>query len=156
MLVIHAAELQLIIGLAVTVSLGFGVGPIVRCVGRSIPMPPPNEEPETVRLWTRLINQTTGGAYIGFFERLIFFAAFWTQAAWPIFPSWLAFKLAFYWQGANFTAFPEKAPESTKDFEWLVARRQLGTHHVATVLVGTAANIVAGLAGYAVGKWIPL
>lgn len=154
MLVIQAAELQLIIGLSVTIVLGCGVGLIVRCVGRLIPIPPPNEKPETVRLWTRLIEQTTGGAYIGFFERLIFFAAFWIGAS-LILSSWLVFKLALYWQGANFTAFPEKAPDN-EDLAWLVAKRQLGTHHVATVLVGTAANIVAGLVGVAVGQWIKL
>lgn len=154
MIVIQADALQVIIGLAVTIVLGFGVGPVVRCVGMFIQIPPPNEEPETVRLWTRLIGQNTGGAYIGFFERLIFFAAFWIDA-WLILSSWLAFKLAFYWQGANFTTFPQTAPKS-EDLAWLVARRQLGTHHVATVLVGTAANIVTALVGYAVVKWIKL
>lgn len=154
MAVIQAGELQVIIGVVVTVVLGYGVGPIVRRVGTMIPIPPPNEDQETVRLWTRLIEQKTGGAWIGFFERPIFFAAIWIPNAWPILSSWLVFKLAFYWQGANFTAFPQTAPDS-KDLAWLVARRQLGTHHIATALVGTAANVVAGLAGFAVGKWIP-
>jgi hypothetical protein len=65
------------------------------------------------------------------------------------------FKLAFYWQGANFTKFPETSP-GKEDLEWMVAKRQLGTHHVATALVGTGANIVVALIGTAVGKWIVL
>ena len=89
------------------------------------------------------------------FERPIFFAAFWIAGAWPLISTWLVFKLAFYWQSANFTAFPQSAPDP-KEAEYLVAKRQLGTHHVATSLVGTAANIVLALVGVAVGKWVRL
>jgi len=144
---------QVTIGIVVTVALGFAVGPILAHVSRVIPIPAPNDDPETVRLWTRLTGQTTGGAYIGFFERFIFFAAFWSPAAWPIFPSWLAFKLALYWQGAKFASFPDQAPGHA-DLAWLVAKRQLGAHHVATALVGTAASVAACLAGVAIGKLV--
>jgi hypothetical protein len=137
----------------VTIALGFGVGCLVRSVGAALPTPPPNEEPATVALWNRLTGQNTGGRWIGNVERVVFFAACWS-GQWLLLSSWLVFKLALYWQGANFSALPEKDPAA--DLAWLVARRQLGTHHVATVLVGTGANIVLALVGVAVGKWIRL
>ena len=153
MMVSIQPDWKVVIGIAITMALGLVVGPVIRCVVQAIPTPPPNQRPTTVALWERLIRQSTGGAWIGFFERLLFFAAFWISDAWPIFTSWLVFKLAFYWQGANFTKFPESAP-GDEELEWFVARRQLGTHHVATALVGTAANAVAAFAGVAIAGWI--
>jgi len=143
-----------LIGLSVTVLLGFGVGWLVRRVGDSIgPLPPPSAE--TTSQWAKLSGQQTGGAFIGHIERLIFFAALWMSGAWPILSSWLVFKLAFYWQGANFTAFPASSPDE-KEADYLVAKRTLGTHYVATALVGTGASILAALIGVTVGKWIKL
>ncbi len=140
-----------VIGLGVTVLLGLGVGRLVRHVGDSIgPLPAPSAE--TTTQWERLAAQKTGGAWIGHIERVIFFAALWIAGAWPILSSWLVFKLAFYWQGANFTALPTSAPDA-KEAEYLAAKRQLGTHHVSTALVGTGANIVVALIGVAVGRW---
>ena len=140
-----------IIGLVVTVVLGFGVGCLVRRVGDSIgSLPPPSEE--TANQWATLVAQNTGGFWIGHIERLIFFASLWIQT-WPILSSWLIFKLGFYWQSANFTKFPDSSPDK-KEADYLIAKRQLGNHHVATVLVGTGANIVAALIGVTVGKWI--
>ena len=69
--------------------------------------------------------------------------------------SWLVFKLAFYWQSTNFSKFPDSSPNE-REAEYLVAKRQLGTHQVSTALVGTGANIVVALIGVAVGKWIRL
>ena len=141
-----------VIGLSVTIVLGFGVGWLVRRVGSSIgPLPPPSAEIATQ--WAKLSGQQTGGAVIGQVERPIFFAALWIAGAWPIMTSWLVFKLAFYWQGANFTAFPSSSPDA-KEADYLVAKRTLGTHYVATALVGTGASILCALIGVAVGKCI--
>jgi hypothetical protein len=143
-----------LIGLGVTVALGFGVGCLVRRVGDLIgPLPPPSAE--TAEHWSRLVAQKTGGSLIGHVERPIFFASLWVPSAWPILSSWLVFKLGFYWQSANYTKFPDTAPDA-REAEYLVAKRQLGTHHVATALVGTGANIVVALVGVAAGKWITL
>jgi len=145
---------QVLIGLAVTVVLGFGVGCLVRRVGESIgPFTAPS--PETNSQWTRWTSQKTGGSWIGHVERPIFFAALWISGAWPILASWLVFKLGFYWQGSNFTAFPI-TPPNEREADYLVAKRHLGTLHVTTALVGTGANIVLALVGVAVGKWIKL
>ena len=143
-----------LIGLGVTVLLGFGVGCLVRRVGDSIgPLPAPS--PETTAQWERLTAQKTGGTWIGHVERPIFFAALWISGAWPILSSVPIFKLAFYWQRTNFTAFPASSPD-VREAEYLVAKRQLGTHQVRTALVGTGANIIVALIGVAVGKWIKL
>lgn len=145
---------HVLIGLGVTVLLGFGVGCLVRYVGKSLgPLPAPSSE--TSAQWAELTSLETGGSWIGHVERPIFFAALWITGAWPILSSWLVFKLAFYWQSANFTAFPN-APPTKSDADYLVAKRRLGVHHVATALVGTGANIVLALIGVAVGKWIQL
>ena len=141
-----------IIGLGATVVLGLGVKRLVQQVGKSIgPLPSPNVK--TTVQWAKLSGQQTGGGLIGHIERPIFFAALWMPGAWPLLSSWLVFKLAFYWQGANFTQFPVSAP-SEEEADYLVAKRQRGTHYVATALVGTGANILAALVGVAVGKWV--
>ncbi len=145
---------HVLIGLAVTVILGFGVGCLVRHVGNSLgPLQAPSSE--LTPQWAKLTSLETGGSWIGHVERPIFFAALWISGAWPILSSWLVFKLAFYWQSANFTAFPDSL-QNERDAEYLVSKRQLGAHHVATALVGTGANIVLALIGVAVGKWITL
>ena len=143
-----------LIGLGVTVALGFGVGCLVRRVGDSIgPLPSPSADIATQ--WASLVAQKTGGSWIGHVERPIFFASLWMPSAWPLLSSWLVLKLGFYWQSANFAKFPDTSPD-VKEAEYLAAKRQLGTHNVATALVGTGANIVVALIGVAVGKWITL
>jgi hypothetical protein len=147
--------LQVALGLVVTLILGLGVGCLIKRVGNAIPLPPPNpHDQESTATWTQLVGQSTGGSWIGHFERPLFFAACWLHA-WLLITGWLVFKAAFYWQGANFTAFPRTMPDATQ-LRWVAVKRQLGTHHVATALVGTAANIVVALVGVAVGKWIKL
>src|SRR5258708_25983869 len=126
---------HVMLGLAVTVVLGLGVGCLVRHVGDSLPLPPPSSNPEIVALWTKLTKQNTGGSWIGRVELPIFFAVLWLNAWWLI-SGWLLFKLGFYWQSANFAAFPDKSPDA-KQLEYLVSKRDLGTHHVATALFWT-------------------
>lgn len=148
-------DLQILLGLAFTIIIGgLVVGPMVRAVGRRIPIPPPNDDPVMLEQWKRLHGLYTGGAWIGAIERPIFFAACWLQA-WLLLSAWLVFKLAFYWQSANYAAYPQEMPTGDS-LRWLVAKRQMGTNHVATALVGTGANIVLALAGVAIGKWVVL
>jgi hypothetical protein len=143
-----------VIGVVVTVVLGFGVGPLVRCVQRSIGTPEP-PTPALSPQWDKLMKLNTGGAWIGRLEGLIFFASLWVQNWWPILSAWLVFKLAVYWQSSNYAAFPLDPP-SVEAANYIVAKRQLGANHVATLLVGTAANIVAALIGVAVANSIKL
>jgi hypothetical protein len=145
-------ELGIIIGLVITIIFGFGVGCFVGYVGKKKePLPSPNDI--ISHEWDRLTRQEMGGFWVGFIERLIFFAALWISGAWPILSSWLVFKLAFYWQSTNFSTFPEKSP-NPKEAKYLVAKRELGTHQVATALIGTGANIVLAMFGVAIGKCI--
>jgi hypothetical protein len=140
-----------LLGLVVTLILGLGVKCLVGQVGKSLPMDSPNSELEPH--WDKLRKMNTGGNFIGHVERPIFFAALWISGGWPILTSWLVFKLAYYWQGANFLTFPPELPKND-GAAWIVAKRQLGANHVATALVGTGANIILALVGVAVGKWI--
>jgi len=117
------------------------------------PLLPPSQE--TAEQWAEFEKLQAGGWWVGLFERPIFFAAFWIQTAWPLAAGWLVFKLAFYWQGANFMAFPETPPDKAQ-VAYLLAKRRLGAHYSATVLVGTAANIVLALVGVVVGRSIRL
>ena len=140
-----------LLGLSVTVALGFLTKCLVSRVTKSLPMESPNVDLEPY--WERLRKMETGGSMIGHVERPIFFAALWISGDWPVLASWLAFKLAYYWQSANFAAFPNEMPNK-EQAAWLVAKRQLGCNHVATALVGTGANIIWALVGVAVGRWI--
>ncbi len=142
---------QAVIGLGVALVLGEGVGCLVRKAGDSIgPLEPPNDE--LAPLWKRWSEMNTAGQWIGRIERPLFFAAAWLGAGLPL-AAWLAMKTAFYWQGTNFAAFPRNVP-GAELLKYVIAKRQLGTHHVATFLVGTGANIIVALAGYAIAKWI--
>lgn len=152
-MIIFQPDWRLLIGLAVTMLVGLGVGCLVHHVGDSLPVEPPNNELRPQ--WAKLTNQKTAGPWIGLLERPIFFAAFWSPNMWPIMSTWLAFKIAFYWQGVNFSQFPLTLTEE-KDANYLVAKAQLGTRRVATALVGTSANILLALVGVAVAKWIKL
>lgn len=140
-----------LLGLTVSVVLGFGAKRLVGKVANALPLESPNIDLEPY--WDKLRKMETGGSMIGCVERPIFFAALWVTGGWPILASWLAFKLAYYWQSANFAAFPTEMP-TKEQAAWLVAKRQLGCNHVATALVGTGINIILALVGVAVGRWI--
>ena len=141
-----------LIGFAVTVLPGFGVGHLVRYVGNSLgPLEPPSEELRPQ--WIKLTSRNMGGWWIGFLERPMFFAAFFIENGWPVFSTWIVMKTAFCWQSTNFSAFPPSLG-TKKEADYLVAKHQLGNHRVATVLVGTAANILLALIGVAVANWV--
>ena len=146
-------NMNALLGLAVTMVFGWLVVPlIIRYISHKLrPLPPPSEA--TREQWKKLMELRTGGEYIGHVERPIFFAALWFPNAWFLLSSWLVFKLALYWQGVNFAAFPEKPP-GWVEVEYLYARRKLGSHNVTTLLVGTGANIVIALIGVAAGTCI--
>lgn len=147
----HLVNWYALLGLGVTVVLGIGTKYLVAHVANSLPLDSPNSDLEPY--WNKLRKMKTPGNMIGHVERPIFFAALWLTSGWPILASWLAFKLAYYWQSANFTAFPTELP-TKEQAGLLVAKRQLGIHHIATSLVGTGVNIIFALVGVAVGRWI--
>lgn len=151
-------------GLLVAIVLGeLLVGRIVKLAGDQVGKPKPSEPKEppaasaqpadTPLDWAQWYDMNTGGSWIGRVERPMFFAALWFQA-WVLVSAWLVMKTAFYWQGSNFAALPQDAPSKSEQWKYIVAKRHLGTHHVATALTGTAANIVLALAGIAIAKWV--
>lgn len=150
MISLQLVDWYALLGLAVTMILGFGTKCLVDLAGKSLPLDSPNAELEP--FWEKLRKMKIAGSMIGYVERPILFAALWISSGWLL-TSWLAFKLAYYWQGAKFMEFPDETPDKDKA-AWLVSKRQLGSHHAATALVGTGANIVVALVGVAVGKWI--
>lgn len=140
-----------LLGLAVTIVLGLGTKCLVDHVRECIKIESPSND--LAPYWVNLREMKTAGGMIGFVERIIFFAALWIGNGWPILSSWLIFKLAYYWQGADFTSLPNELPNK-EQAAWIVAKRQIGTRHVGVVLVGTGANIIIAFIGVAVGKWI--
>ena len=146
---------QPVIGLAVTMLLGTGIGCLVRRVQQAIDTPEPPSDALRPQ-WDKLLKMQTGGSWIGRLEGPIFFASLWVEGWWPLMSSWLVFKLAVYWQSSNYAAFPSDKLLGKEEADLLVAKRQLGSHHVATLLVGTAANIVTAIVGVAIGHWIVL
>src|SRR5260221_7511117 len=135
------------------------LGPLVGCaldrvrkrLGESAPSA---ADAKIVERWKQFNDVKTAGREIGFVERPIFFAAIWLGLVWLI-PVWLVMKTAFYWQGANFTGLPNDAP-SADAMAWQAAKRRYGTARASIALIGTGANIIAGLIGVAAGKWITL
>jgi len=99
-------------------------------------------------VWNRhFIERQPGSEALGHVERLIFFAAFWVSGGWALAASWLAFKVAAKWhswsQAARLTS-----PEQIEDRAALLGRAAMDYRFF---VLGTAANLVAGLAGLAVG-----
>ncbi|HEX7952504.1 MAG TPA: hypothetical protein VF523_05450, partial [Burkholderiales bacterium] len=136
---------HVVLGFALTVFLGAFTGVLVKCAGDFV-RTPKAPFPEIRKEWTALVDMNTGGKYIGLVELPIFFAACSLPEAWPLAASWLVMKTAFYWQSANFSAYPERPPNK-RMARWLAAKRHMGSHHVATALVGTGANACSALAG---------
>jgi hypothetical protein len=142
---------QAAIGLAVTLALGFGVGSLVRSAGASLgELTPPNEQVR--EQWRDLVTLETGGRWIGHVERPLFFAAAWLNG-WVLLSAWLVMKTALYWQGSTFAAYPSEPP-NVDQTAYLAAKRRLHSHYVTTLLVGTAANLLAAFIGLAVGQWL--
>jgi hypothetical protein len=149
---------HLIFGLGVTLLLGFFVRPLVTRVGDDRDGDQDGDDkdtkpPDSYQPWRPISDVRSMGHWVGWVERPIFFAGLWLPGSWPIFSSWLVFKLALHWQSANFGALPEEPPGAEKT-AYIVAKRNMGSRHAAKAIVGTGANIVAALIGVAAGKWV--
>jgi hypothetical protein len=99
-------------------------------------------------VWQRnFIERQPGGEALGCLERLLFFAAFWIGGGWLLAAAWLAFKAAAKWHTWSQAAKLLDAGQVT-DHAALLAR---ATMDYRFFVLGTAANLVAGLAGLGVG-----
>jgi len=140
---------QILIGLLTIYVLGFGVGPLLKHVQRSAPLPAPNE---TLKgKWVTLTSGDEGGKVLGKLERLAFFAAFWIDA--PIFVgAWLAFKVASKWNAWSNVISVPKTISGIDELDYLISRRRWGSQVLMTFLIGTLSNIVIGFLGVVVGR----
>ena len=92
--------------------------------------------------------------YIGLFESILFFISFYTNQP-QLIGSWLAFKLASKWQTWNaIMKIPEKLEGYPYQVEYIGAKNEIAWFTLQRWLVGTLANIVAGLGGLIVGQLV--
>ena len=109
------------------------------------PPAPPGLAPEIWR--AAVVERAPGGDALGHLERVIFFAAFWVSGGWALAAAWLLFKVVAKWHAWNqLSQLGGVSP--LEDRAALVARAALDYR---LFVIGTAANLVAGLAGLAVG-----
>ena len=109
---------------------------------------PPAPAGITAEIWKRnFIDPQPGGEALGYLERLIFFAAFWVSGGWALAAAWLAFKVAAKWHLWN-QASKLVDPSRVDDRAALLGRAAIDYRFF---VLGTAANLIAGLAGLAVG-----
>jgi hypothetical protein len=95
--------------------------------------------------WKNLnFERESGGPFLGFLERIIFFAAFWHSAL--LGGAWLAFKLGAKWGvWQHVIKYPE-----TKSLDDMQEREQVGSRVLGRFLNGTLWNAVCGLIGAAI------
>jgi hypothetical protein len=133
------------VGLAITIGAGEFVGRLIEMVERDPPVDLPNQNVQHV--WPKLGGRSPGGDWLGRVERLVFFVSFVPQGGWPLAASWLAFKVAAIWQGANqINAMPKWLADHPEPIYYR-ARMRWASRRVITLLVGTGANIVIAFAG---------
>ena len=141
---------QIVLGLLVTILLGFCVGPLLKYVRKSVASTVPPNEATKVN-WVALTRGNKGGWILGILERFLFFGAFWVDAP-AITIAWLAFKVASKWNAwSNVISVPNTLP-NIDELEYLVARRRWGSQLLTTFLVGTLSNIIIGLLGVVIGR----
>jgi hypothetical protein len=141
-----------IAGFLVTLVLGFGAGPYVRWASKSSTALPDGASEKHKLQWKELTSGGEGGAFIGWLERFMFFAAFLTDSALLAIGAWLTFKVASKWNAwTNITAVPREL-EGVSDLDAAIGRRRWASNILTTFLVGTAYNICAGIVGAAVAR----
>lgn len=140
--------LEILIGLIITVLAGeVAVG---RLVDRSTEKIPRSGVPDQLKDVVELAN-TTGGAWIGRVELILFFAAFWFKEPLMI-GGWLAFKVASTWATwQHLIRVPVSLPD-VSPLDYLKARKVWGSLTLTRYLVGTGVNIIVGLLGFVAGK----
>jgi hypothetical protein len=157
---------QIAIGLGVTLLLGRPVKTSLDEVEKKIKSnyPPdgklPAPEGFNIDDWNReVIQRTGGGDSLAFFERIIFFSSF--ASTWALAASYLAFKLASKWKSWTTTWQAVRAIKPKSKDDPVMAAKNARAHLARTgydhrlFLLGTAGNLVAGLAGFAIAKFLP-
>jgi len=110
---------------------------------------------ETWEVLFRTDSSKRGGAWIGFFERTLYFIAFIFE---PLFiGGLLTFKIAAKWEAwKNIVKVPEKNPGiCTNNSDFFLLRFKLGGYFMSSFVIGTFSNILFALIGYGFYKWVP-
>jgi hypothetical protein len=141
--------LRLLLGLILLFSIGSMVGPLVSRATSRYDLSAPEGMPQD--LWSNIVSRGTGGSYLGYLERPLYFAAFWNDTP-VLVAGWLAFKVASGWHNWNhIVRLPEKI-DGVNDKDFLRARSQLGSWIFHRFLIGTLGNVLAGLVAAVIAK----
>lgn len=143
---------SVLIGLAASILAGFVlVGPLLDHIEQGINKngvysPFTKSDSLNVKKWETLIGRGGGGWWLGFLERILFFAAFYI-GKWEIAGGWLAFKLASKWESWKIVGdlSKESLGENSSGMDLILARRQWATLGYQSFLIGTLLN---GLIAY--------
>jgi len=139
------------IGLAIAILLGPVVGWLVSTSTKSIELLPPAGINRQEWLAAIRMPSEIPGKWLGFLERALSFIAFATNGL-EIIAGWLAFKVASKWEIWHNIVHVPKTLEDATPLSYLRARRAWGSWMMMRFLIGTIGNILAGFAGFFVGK----
>jgi hypothetical protein len=139
------------LGLAVTLVAGLAVKPFLAWLRAEIVVPDiSDDDPDLNRRWREVQEHPeVSGKWIGTFERIVLFGAFFV-GSWEAVGIWLAFKLAAKWESRNHMGFVPDNPtfhECVHPLRWAAARRVWSAREYATFVVGTATNLLLAAAG---------
>lgn len=130
-----------------------GCDPLVRIVIRQVRVDPtvPTDEESFLPLNLSTFVNDKGARWLGGLERTLFFVSFYLAAP-EMIAGWLLFKVASKWESwQNIIRVPSSI-EDIDTLEFLRYRQRWGVTIMQSFLVGTLANILAGLAGNLIAR----
>ena len=132
-----------VLALALLMLLELPISAVLHALGQDDEIAPPRgANPETWRQISH-VQRPRGGAWIGRFERLLFFFSMLFAASITV--GWLGFKVASKWETwTNLYKVPDTI-RGINQLDFLRARMDLGSRTYQRFLVGTSANLIASL-----------
>lgn len=146
--------MQIAVGFAFTFTAGLGVKPFLAWLRDRIVVPSISGNDEVSQLWRDLQRHPDAGTWVGIFERIILFGAV-LAGSWEAVGIWLAFKLAAKWEAWNHMGFVPDDPthdHAVAPLRWASARRVWAAQGYATLVVGTATNLLLAAFGASIAK----
>jgi hypothetical protein len=141
-----------VLSFLITNLLGFSVPAILKEVTSDIDRSPPRGIDENEWKRSAGLAGEKAGNILGTLERMLFLATLWFKA-YMLIGVWLAFKLGTKWQAwQQIIKPPEEIDGRINKLDLLRARRNRGTWYAQRFLIGTIANIICAIAGFAAGK----
>lgn len=142
-----------IVGLMVTVFLGFFVNPFRKwATEKLLSHPAPTGIGDEEWMKTIKPDSARASSSLGLLERILFFSSL-ALAIHEGIAMWLVFKVAAKWESwNNIIKVPNDFGQSSQPVDGLRARNAWGTYVLSSFLIGTIANILAALGGFVVLK----